>query len=225
MTMYFVLLLINTLLRDTKDTMLVTSSAGVEAIPLLKTWAVIPSSILFFALYSKLANALSKRSVFIVLIFGFAVWFILFSLFIFPLESRQEAILRFVIVPDRLAHFRPIVNNWQRSIFYIASELWASGICQLLFWSVCNDVVKLGQAKSLYPMIGLAGNMGMILAGRILLLFANERDARVKAFAYLVHQHNRSLHPIVRARQQQKLVATQRETTKGGTVLCFCCRL
>ena len=233
MTMYFVLLLINTLLRDTKDTMLVTSSAGVEAIPLLKTWAVIPSSILFFALYSKLANALSKRSVFIVLIFGFAVWFILFSLFIFPLESRQEAILRFVIVPDRLAHFRPIVNNWQRSIFYIASELWASGICQLLFWSVCNDVVKLGQAKSLYPMIGLAGNMGMILAGRILLLFANERDARVKAFAYLVHQHNRSLHPIVRARQQQKLVATQRGDDQGwygtlfllSTMIAFCALL
>ena len=191
MMMYFVLLLVNTLLRDTKDTLLVTSSAGVEAIPLLKTWAVIPSSVAFFALYSWLAARLSKRGLFVVLLSGFSLWFLSFSLFVFPLGGRTVAssVAMRVVMPDSLAHFRPLIKNWTLCLFYVASELWASAICQLLFWSVCNDVVRLDSAKTVYPLISLAGNLGMILAGRILLLFANQRDRAVKAYAYLQHSH------------------------------------
>lgn len=61
MLMYFLMLMVNTLLRDTKDTLLVTSPAGVEAIPVLKTWAVIPASMGYFYFYSKLSKRVSRQ--------------------------------------------------------------------------------------------------------------------------------------------------------------------
>ena len=64
------MLLINTLLRDTKDTLLVNSSAGVEAIPILKSWAVIPSSFVFFYFYQRVSKSMSKKHLFLLTTWG-----------------------------------------------------------------------------------------------------------------------------------------------------------
>ena len=51
-----------TILRDTKDTLIVTApGSGAEAIPFLKVWGVLPFAIIFMLVYSKLSNILSKQ--------------------------------------------------------------------------------------------------------------------------------------------------------------------
>jgi ATP/ADP translocase len=82
MAMYFVMLLLNTILRDTKDTMLVNSVAGVSAIPILKSWVTIPSSVCFFFAYSRLqhARSVSPRAKFMILLFSFAAFYCVFAL-------------------------------------------------------------------------------------------------------------------------------------------------
>src|ERR1700731_4600730 len=65
-----------TILRDTKDTLIVTSS-GAETIPFLKVWGVVPAAVIFMLVYAKLSNILSKEKLFYAAIAPFLVFFAL----------------------------------------------------------------------------------------------------------------------------------------------------
>src|SRR5271154_7144588 len=70
-----------TILRDTKDTLIVTApGSGAEAIPFLKVWGVLPFAIVFMLVYSKLSNILSKQKLFMYTISFFAAYFALFAI-------------------------------------------------------------------------------------------------------------------------------------------------
>mmetsp|Transcript_17117 Transcript_17117/g.33519 ORF Transcript_17117/g.33519 Transcript_17117/m.33519 type:complete len:754 (+) Transcript_17117:680-2941(+) len=195
MFMYMLLLMVNTLLRDSKDTLLVTSAAGVEAIPILKSWVVIPASFLYFVVYYKLSLWLSPRQLFITIIIGFNAFYFAFAWTLFakrkdfvPLSTTEW--LREVL-PVNAQPLRLLIENWLFGIFYVVSELWASAVCQLMFWKVANEIVSVDHAKGIYPLIGAFGNLGMVAAGYLLREFANERDI-VAAHAYLRVKTSRS---------------------------------
>jgi hypothetical protein len=76
--MMFCTIFIFTMARDTKDTLVVTS-AGAEAIAFLKVYFVIPASMLFFLLYSKMSNVLSKRVLFASTMLPFIAFYALFG--------------------------------------------------------------------------------------------------------------------------------------------------
>eukprot|EP00516_Mucochytrium_quahogii_P002715 CAMPEP_0203752248 /NCGR_PEP_ID=MMETSP0098-20131031/6189_1 /ASSEMBLY_ACC=CAM_ASM_000208 /TAXON_ID=96639 /ORGANISM=" , Strain NY0313808BC1" /LENGTH=642 /DNA_ID=CAMNT_0050642323 /DNA_START=386 /DNA_END=2314 /DNA_ORIENTATION=+ len=186
--MYFLMLMTNTLLRDTKDTLLVTSSVGVEAIPILKSWVVIPASFLFFLVYYRLSTLLESRSLFLVILAAFNGFFFLFGLILYP---RQDDFIPTALVgalknalPENARYVYLLLENWPLGLFYVISELWASAICSLMFWQVANSVVSVDYAKSIYPLVGAGGNVGMVIAGNLLRLFANRRD-QIAAKAYL----------------------------------------
>ena len=80
---------------------------------------------------------------------------------------------------------RTFVLEWTLGLYYVVSELWASVVCALLFWQVANDVMSIQQAKAYYPIVGAMGNLGMVVAGRTLRLFADQRDDILSAQAYL----------------------------------------
>ena len=86
--MFFLFFFINfnyTILRDTKDTLIVTApGSGAEAIPFLKVWGVLPFAILFMVIYAKLSNVLSKTKLFYTTISSFIAFFILFALVLYP---------------------------------------------------------------------------------------------------------------------------------------------
>src|ERR1700722_1815685 len=63
-----------TILRDTKDTLVVTAS-GAETIPFLKVLGVVPCAIIFMLAYAKLSNILSKENLFYISIAPFLVFF------------------------------------------------------------------------------------------------------------------------------------------------------
>ena len=61
--MFFCISFNYTILRDTKDTLIVTA-AGAEAIPFLKSFGVVPAAILFMLVYAKLSNIIKSEKIY-----------------------------------------------------------------------------------------------------------------------------------------------------------------
>lgn len=143
--------------------MLVTSNAGVEAIPILKSWAVIPCSVLFFFVYSKLCLLFSKKTVFFIVVYGFVFFYVIFALIIYPFKhiiSPRDFSKKLMDNSSKSFHpFFYLLEEWVLGLFYVVSELWASAVCQFLFWQVANDIMSIKRAKSIYPLIGAAGKI------------------------------------------------------------------
>lgn len=79
--MLFFILFNYTILRDTKDVLIVTT-AGAELIPYLKTYCNLPISIAFTLLYSALCNRMSPDKVFYAVLSVFLSFFAAFAGFI-----------------------------------------------------------------------------------------------------------------------------------------------
>ena len=81
MLLLFFLIVFNyTILRDTKDTLIVTApNSGAETITFLKVWGVLPMATLFMLGYAKLSNILSKQKLFYTTVGIFVGFFALFN--------------------------------------------------------------------------------------------------------------------------------------------------
>ena len=74
--MLFFILFNYTILRDTKDVLVVTApNSGAEIIPFLKTYVNLPSAIGFTVLYSQLCNKMSTDKVFYFVMSAFLLFF------------------------------------------------------------------------------------------------------------------------------------------------------
>ena len=74
--MLFFILFNYTILRDTKDVLVVTApNSGAEIIPFLKTYVNLPSAIGFTLLYSSLCNKMSPDKVFYLVMTAFLTFF------------------------------------------------------------------------------------------------------------------------------------------------------
>lgn len=168
--LFFLILFNYTVLRDTKDSLIVTApNSGAEAIPFLKVWGVLPFAILFMIIYSKLANKLSKQALFYTTITPFVIFFALFAFVIYPLrESLHPTDLADklqTILPQGFKGLIAIFRNWTYSLFYIMSELWGSVALSLLFWGFANDTTKISESKRFYSLFGMGANFSLIIAG------------------------------------------------------------
>lgn len=180
--MFFLFFFINfnyTILRDTKDTLIVTST-GAETIPFLKVWGVLPFAIVFMLVYSKLSNMMSKQKLFLSTIAFFGAFFALFALVLYPLRDvlhpteladRMQAAL-----PSGLTGLISVIRNWTYSLFYIMSELWGSVAISLLFWGFANDITRVSESKRFYALFGLGANLAMYPSGLLIRKFAGLRD-------------------------------------------------
>lgn len=182
--MFFLFFFINfnyTILRDTKDTLIVTApGSGAEAIPFLKVWGVLPFAIIFMVVYSKLSNVMSKQKLFLSTIAFFASFFALFALVLYPLHDTLHP----TQLADRLQQALPqgfggliaIMRNWTYALFYIMSELWGSVAISLLFWGFANDITKVSESKRFYALFGLGANLAMYPSGMLIQKFARLKD-------------------------------------------------
>lgn len=166
--MMFFILFNYTILRDTKDT-LVVGAAGAEAISFLKFWGVTPCSILFVILYAKLSNSLSKENLFYTCIVPFIAFFGAFALFIYPnkelLHPSAETVLAYQQAIPALRFFFALWGAWSYAIFYIMSEMWGSVVISLLFWQFANEITRTSEAKRFYALFALLGNVALMLSG------------------------------------------------------------
>lgn len=157
-----------TILRDTKDTLVVTAS-GAETIPFLKFWGVVPGAILFMLVYAKLSNMLSKEKLFYATIAPFLIFFGLFAVFIYPnramLQPTTSADWLQSVLPLGFSGLISCYRDWTLSVFYILSELWGSVVLSLLFWGFANDITRVGEAKRFYSLFGLGANLALLVSG------------------------------------------------------------
>lgn len=178
-----------TILRDTKDTLVVTSS-GAETIPFLKFWGVVPAAVIFMLVYSKLSNMLSKENLFYATILPFLVFFGLFAVFIFPnrewLHPNASADWLQSVLPAGFKGLVSVYRDWTLSLFYILSELWGSVVLSLLFWGFANEITRVGEAKRFYSLFGLGANFALIFSGPAIVWVSNQHESLPPATAWQI---------------------------------------
>lgn len=144
--MFFCILFNYTILRDTKDVLVVTApGSSAEIIPFLKTWVNLPMAIGFMLLYTKLANVLSKQALFYTVILPFIAFFGAFGFVLYPLSSYFHP----TVLADKLLEVLgprflgplAILRIWSFCLFYVMAELWGSVVISVLFWGFANQVI------------------------------------------------------------------------------------
>lgn len=159
-----------TILRDTKDTLVVTApGSGAEAIPFIKVWLVVPCAILFMIIYAKLSNVLSKQALFYTTLLPFLAFFALFALVFYPAKDYLHP----TTLADELQAFLPqglggvvaIFRNWTYAVFYVLAELWGSVMLSLVFWGFANDITRVSEAKRFYALFGIGANLALLVSG------------------------------------------------------------
>ncbi len=173
--MFFFIAFNYTVLRDTKDTLLVTApGSGAEAIPFIKFWGVLPCAIIFMIIYAKLANKLSKQALFYATITPFILFFILFATVLYPmrdyLHPYQLSDYLSSVLPKGFYGVIALFRNWTFSLFYILAELWGSVVLSLLFWGFANDITKVSEAKRFYALFGLGANAALLVSGPCIIM-------------------------------------------------------
>src|SRR3990167_9286881 len=178
--LFFFILFNYTVLRDTKDTLIVTApNSGAEAIPFLKVYGVLPAAVIFMFIYSKLSNILSKPSLFYFTVSPFILFFAIFSTCIYPFREVLHPI-EFCnwlqeILPEGFMGLIAIIRNWTFSLFYIMSELWGSVCLSLLFWGFANDITKVSESKRFYNLFGLFANFSLLASGPLIIYVSKIR--------------------------------------------------
>lgn len=165
----FCILFNYTLLRDTKDT-IVVNSAGAGAISFLKLYCVTPAAILFVIFYAKLTNIMSRENVFYAIVTPFLVFFGAFAFIIYPnletLHPSLESINALKASYPVLSGFIDLYAYWSFSLFYVLSEIWGSAMIGLMFWQFANHIVRMRESKRFYGLFLVIGNLSLILSGQ-----------------------------------------------------------
>lgn len=178
--MFFFISFNYTVLRDTKDALVVTApGSGAEAIPFIKVWLVVPAAIIFMIIYAKLSNILSKQNLFYATTLPFIIFFALFAAVLYPakdylhpteLADRLQAAL-----PDGLYGLVAIFRNWTYAIFYVLAELWGSIMLSLLFWGFANEITRIAEAKRFYALFGIGANLALMVSGPAIVFVSDIR--------------------------------------------------
>ena len=169
--LFFFILFNYTILRDTKDTLIVTAG-GAEIIPFLKVWGVVPGAIICMLAYSKMSNILSKPALFYSTIIPFLVFFALFVTVLYPFRDalHPNALCDYLqtVLPQGFNGMIGVIRNWTFSLFYIASEMWGSMGVSLLFWGFANEINKVSESKRFYTIFLMFANVALILSGNFI---------------------------------------------------------
>lgn len=178
--MFFFISFNYTILRDTKDTLIVTA-AGAEALPFLKSFGVVPAAILFMIVYSKLSNVLSRENLFYTTLLPFIIFFGLFAFVMYParnsLMPHESANMLRAYLPGGWIGLAAAYENWMYSIFYILAELWGSVVLSLLFWGFANQITKVTEAKRFYSLFGLGANLALLVSGPAIVFVSDIRKS------------------------------------------------
>lgn len=176
--MMFCILFIYTVLRDTKDAILVNSpGAGAESLAFAKGIGVTASAVIFMVLYTKAANLFNREGLFYVTALPFLIFFGLYPYCIYPfvdsIHMSLSTIQHYQEYYPTIKWIVPLVGNWTYTLFYILSELWGSAVLSLLFWQFANAITPVKEARRFYGMFGFLGNFGLLLSGPAIIVVSH----------------------------------------------------
>lgn len=180
--MMFFILFVYTILRDTKDSLVITSQGSDSAVlPFLKLGLVLPASILFVLIYAKMSNAMKRENVFYAVVTAFVAYFGAFAFFLYPnkdlIHPSIETVTALQQAYPNFQHVFPVWGNWTYSTFYVLSELWGSVMISLLFWQFANEITRTQEAKRFYGLFGLLANIALICSGATVRYFSQISDS------------------------------------------------
>lgn len=163
-------------LRSIKDS-LVVPNIGAEVISFLKLWLVLPATIIFTLIYVKLSNMFNYEHLFYLIVSFFLGFFWLFTYILYPGQANyhpsKDTLTHFIYLYPNLKWFILIIEKWSYALMYIFCELWSAVTINLLFWQYANHIFDTQFAKRFYPILGMVGNLGLILAGNVLVAFSD----------------------------------------------------
>lgn len=166
-------------LRSIKDS-LVVPSMGAEIISFLKLWLVLPSCIIFTILYVKLSNKFNFEYIFYIIVSSFLLFFLFFAYIIYPNQElyhpNDQIINNLITSYPNFKWFIKIASKWSYALMYIFSELWSAVVINLMFWQFANHIFDINKAKRFYPVLGMVGNIGLIIAGSVLVVFSSDQN-------------------------------------------------
>ena len=169
--MIFGILYSHATLKSIKDSIIVPN-LGAQALSFIDLYLVLPSSLGFAVLYAKLVEKVDLERLFIYIILCFLLLVVLFIFIIYPIGVH--------IHPDpyyikELQELYPnlywplmIYSKWSYAIFAIIVDLWGPVILVLLFWQTTNFVCNSDEARRFYPLLGIMGNISLIIAGSVI---------------------------------------------------------
>jgi len=178
--MFFCILFNYTILRDTKDVLVVTApGSGAEIIPFLKTWVNLPMAIAFTVGYAKLANMLSPEALFYTCVIPFIIFFGSFAAIMYPMREtlHPTEFCKDLLASagERFAGPIAILRNWTYCLFYVMAELWGSVVVSVCFWGFANQITTVEEAEGFYPLFGLGANVALIFSGQAVKYFSEVR--------------------------------------------------
>jgi len=158
-----------TVARNVKDGLVVTATGASDIIPYLKGTLVLPAAFVFFFIYSKLTNLLSKQALFYTIISGFIAFYVIFATVLYPLHDylhpKESADALQAMLPGGLKGLVDVYRVWTFSLFYTMSELWGAAVSALMFWQFANDMIRVKDAKRFYAHFYLLANVFVAFSG------------------------------------------------------------
>lgn len=160
------------LLKNMKDALVITArDSGAEVIPFIKVWGILPGAILLTYFFHRLSNRFSQHTVFYIMTSGFLIYYLLFTFILYPnrdhLHPHALADYFEKLLPLGCKGMVAMFRNWTFTTFYIFSELWASMILSLLFWSFANQITDVSEAARFYGILHIGSNIATSIAGEV----------------------------------------------------------
>lgn len=172
----FGLLFIYTIVRDTKDT-LVINAVGVSIIPFLQGTALTVAAFLFVLVYAKLSNMFSREKLFYIIIAPFLIYYALFGFVIHPnsewFHPSKETIAALNASFPALTGLIDIYACWSYSLFYILTEIWGNAMISLMFWEFANHIVLIDESKRFYGLFAVIANVALVISGYFVYFCSN----------------------------------------------------
>lgn len=161
-----------TVLRNFKDSLIVNAPGSDAAvISFLKMWGTTPIAILFMLFYAKWVEKVGREKMVYISLIPLCLFFVLFAFVLYPnrhtLHPTTERLLHLQEVWPHFKWWLAIWGNWIYSLFFLASELCGTISLSLFFWQFANAICDRSEAKRFYPLFGVIGNLGLILAGKL----------------------------------------------------------
>lgn len=179
-----------TILRQLKDALIISSMP-----PYLFAWvkvlAVMPASIMFNYMYSRLRqNSPSQAAVITKILYVFLGLFLFFSFVVFPYHdsiqmpwlvesmtgyaNKMFMTLFHRACPSGLAQIIQILGSiigyWAFVLLYATAEVWGSVSVSIIAWGTANDYISAKKSSSVYPLISTLANIGAIIASAIMIM-------------------------------------------------------
>jgi AAA family ATP:ADP antiporter len=170
--LFFLISFVYNLLRCLKISLIVKApGSGVEVLPFLKIWAVLPGALVLTYIFTKLISRFTREQVFYTMVSGFLVYFALFLFVLYPnhhylqLDTLADFLQSHAFSGEGSKGFISLVRHLNLTIFYVLSEMWSAVVLSMLFWGFANEVTKVDEAKRFYAIFALGANFSGMFSG------------------------------------------------------------